>query len=203
MKSIAILCLSLLLIIVACNNDTKTRALEIAKAAKQKELVFNSINKAWIFIPRDLSPESQSIVNNWNEWRLFIYELNQKPNGTIGAFQRKTKILIQKSDLLTTTIPEIINKPQVRSRLMALITKLKALYTFINLDQIPERKVILFISDLNIEINAFQDQIEEIVQRRHIQKEEGEAEMLNSIKDIGSASSSAKPEETKEQTEIK
>jgi hypothetical protein len=35
------------------------------------------------------------------------------------------------------------------------------------------------ITDLNIELNAFQDQIEEIVRRSHIQKEEGEQEMLN------------------------
>ena len=64
---------------------------------------------------------------------------------------------------------------------MAIITKVKVLRTFINLDRIPEKKVVTLITDLNIELIAFQDQIEEIVRRSHIKKEEGEQEMLNSL----------------------
>jgi hypothetical protein len=203
MKSIALFFLSLFFLFVACKDDTKAHGIEIARALKQKELVFNTINKAWLFTPRNLLPESQTIENNWDQWRLFMVELNQKPKATIGAFQRKTKNLIQKVDILESTIPEKINKPQIRSRLMALTTKLKALHTFINLDRIPEKKVVLLISDLNIEINAFHDQIEEIVQRTHILKEEGEEEMLNSIKGIESQTAPAKPIEMPEQGEIK
>ena len=112
---------------------------------------------------------------------MFTAELYQKPKGTIGAFQRKTKSLVLKAEVLNNTIPEKINKPQIKSRLMAIITKVKALHTFINLDRIPEKKVVTLITDLNIEVNAFQDQIEEIVRRSHIQREEGEQEMLNSL----------------------
>jgi hypothetical protein len=182
MKQIAGVSLLFLLLCTACKNDDELRQIESAKALKAKELVFNAINKAWVFAPRNLSPESQSISNSWNDWRLFIDELNQKPKGTIGAFQRKTKSLVQKSETLNNSIPEKINKPQVRSRLMAMITKVKALNTFLNLDNVPEKKVVELVTDLNVEVNAIQDQIEEIVRRSNIQLEEGEAEMLNAIK---------------------
>jgi hypothetical protein len=181
MKPIASLILSLLILLSSCKDDDKTHELQITKALKEKELVFSTINKTWNFVPKNATPETQAITNNWSDWRLFTTELYQKPKGTIGAFQRKTKSLVLKVEALNNTIPEKINKPQIKSRLMAIITKVKALHTFINLDRIPEKKVVTLITDLNIEVNAFQDQIEEIVRRSHIQREEGEQEMLNSL----------------------
>ena len=181
MKPIASLILSLLILLSSCKDDDKTHELQITKALKEKELVFSTINKTWNFVPKNATPETQTITNNWSDWRLFTAELYQKPKGTIGAFQRKTKSLVLKAEALNNTVPEKINKPQIKSRLMAIITKVKALHTFINLDRIPEKKVVTLITDLNIEVNAFQDQIEEIVRRSHIQREEGEQEMLNSL----------------------
>lgn len=171
----------MVLMLFSCKDNSAENAVLIANNIKEKELKFQNISKAWNFAPRTLSPESQSIINNWNEWRLFNNELLQKPKTTIGAFQRKTKVLVQKSEVLITTIPPSISQPQIKARLMAMITKLKALHTFINLDRIPEKKVIPMIVDLNIEINVIQDQIEEIVRRSQIQKEEGEMEMLNTL----------------------
>jgi hypothetical protein len=181
MKYIVSLFLLIIVSFTGCKDDDNTHQMQITKALKEKELVFSTINKTWNFVPRTLTPEAQNITNDWSDWRLFTSELYQKPKGTIGAFQRKTKNLTQKVEVLNNTIPERINKPQIKSRLMAIITKVKALHTFINLDRIPEKKVVTLITDLNIEVIAFQDQIEEIVSRSHIQKEEGEQEMLNSL----------------------
>ena len=182
MKRIVTFIILMLFVFSACKNENSSQENNSKKALKQKQLIFENINKSWNFIPRTLSPESQIIATNWNEWRLFLAELSQKPKGTIGAFQRKSKSLVQKAEVLNTTIPEKINKPQIKSRLMAMITKIKVLHTFINLDAIPEKKVVTLISDLNVELGAFQDQIEEITKRNNIKLEEGEAEMLNSVK---------------------
>ncbi|WP_300565424.1 hypothetical protein [Flavobacterium sp.] len=201
MKSITSLCLLLFVLFSACKDDDKTHQLEITKALKERELVFNTLNKTWNFTPKRLSPESQAIENNWNEWRLFVSELDQKPKATIGAFQRKTKMLVQKATLLESTIPARIDKPQIKSRLSAMITKVKALHTFLNLDRIPEKKVVELITDLNIEVIAIQDQIDEIVRRSHIQKEEGEQEMLNSIGGGANMSETVKPVETPKEIE--
>ena len=199
MKYIHLVFVLLLILFSGCKEDNKKNNKQIYKARKEKELVFSTINKTWNFAPRTLSQEAQTITNNWNDWRLFTSELYQKPKGTIGAFQRKTKSLVQKVVILNNTIPEKINKPQIKSRLMAIVTKVKALHTFINLDRIPEKKVVTLITDLNSELIAFQDQIEEIVRRSHIQKEEGEQEMLNSLN--GSEPTNTLPEKELYDTE--
>ena len=199
MKYIHLVFVLLLVLFSGCKEDNKKNNKQIYKARKEKELVFSTINKTWNFAPRTLSQEAQTITNNWNDWRLFTSELYQKPKGTIGAFQRKTKSLVQKVAILNNTIPEKINKPQIKSRLMAIVTKVKALHTFINLDRIPEKKVVTLITDLNSELIAFQDQIEEIVRRSHIQKEEGEQEMLNSLS--GSEPTNTLPEKELDDTE--
>lgn len=178
MKSFLAVLSSLIFVVFSCKNDSEQHEIEITRAKKEKELVFNNINKAWNFNRRKLTPASQSIASNWNEWRLFTDELYQKPKGTIGAFKRKTTSLVSKTEVLQTTIPEKLNKRQTKSRLATLITKVKALHMFINLDRIPEKKVLQLVRDLNLEVNAFQDQIEETVRRSQIQLEEGEAEMI-------------------------
>lgn len=181
-KTIIQFCLLVFLIFTGCKDDSVVHQAEITRALKEKELVFANINKAWSFNQRALTPESQSIATNWNEWRLFTAELYQKPKSTIGAFKQKTKSLAQKAEVLNTSIPTKLQKPQIKSRLMAIVTKVKALNTFMAFDRIPEKKVLTLVADLNQEVNAFQDQIEEIVRRSHIQFEEGEQEMLNSIR---------------------
>jgi uncharacterized lipoprotein len=199
---IKLLLVSVFLVLVSCKDDNETqRQIEIVKFNKEKELVFASLNKNWNFQQQSLTPESQNIATDWNEWRLFTNELSQKPKGTIGAFQRKSKALVQKAEVLLKTIPEKINKPQFRSRLMAIVTKVKALNTFINLDQIPQKRVLTLVADLNIEVKAFQDQIEEVVRRSHIQLEEGEGEMIQQIG--GKTPEPEKPKETLPQQEIK
>jgi hypothetical protein len=199
---IKLLLVSVFLVLVSCKDDNETqRQIEIVKFNKEKELVFASLNKNWNFQQQSLTPESQNIATDWNEWRLFTNELSQKPKGTIGAFQRKSKALVQKAEVLLNTIPEKINKPQFRSRLMAIVTKVKALNTFINLDQIPQKRVLTLVADLNIEVKAFQDQIEEVVRRSHIQLEEGEGEMIQQIG--GKTPEPEKPKETLPQQEIK
>jgi len=191
--------LILLFLFSACKEDTRVREMEILKAKKEKELVFNAIDKAWNFPVRNLTPESQIIATSWNEWRLFNNELQQKPASSINAFKVKTKSLVQKADVLEGTIPTRLNKPKFKSRLAALITKLKALNMFLNIDRIPEKRVVTMVTDLNLEVNAINDQIEEIVRRSHIPLEDGEAVM---IKNIGGQTSESTPVTPKELPEI-
>lgn len=208
MKLILSFCVLVLVLFTSCKDENENHEIEITRALKERELVFSNINKTWAFTPRTLTPESQNIATNWNEWRLFTAELYQKPKGTIGAFKQKTRSLAQKTEVLQSTIPEKLNKPQIKSRLSALITKIKALQSFMNFDRIPQQKVLDLITDLNLEVNAFQDQIEEIVRRGNIQLEEGEQEMLGRIKGKSeiikdSIQNNTPPEEVIQYQEIK
>jgi hypothetical protein len=64
---------------------------------------------------------------------------------------------------------------------MTLITKVRSLDLFINLNQIQEQKVIKLIPEINEELASLQSQMDEIVRKSQIRLEEGEAEMLRSL----------------------
>ena len=163
---------------LSCQDNSKERLADQQKEAQKKEIIFENINKGWVFTNPQLSPVAQSKINNWMEWRAFVTEINQKPKSSIGAFQKKASILSKKVVELNNNIPIEFNKPQIKSRITVLTTKIKALDLFIHLQQIPDKKVIQFINDSNIEITSLTLQFEEIVSRSQIQREEGEPDFI-------------------------
>ncbi len=170
----------------SCKDDSITEKAAQQKATHKNEVIFDNISKAWIFIIPTLNSSTQSRVNNWIEWRAFLTEINQKPKSSIGAFQNKASALSKKCADLNNNIPKIFDKPQVKSRILVLITKIKAMDLFIHLNQIPDKKVIQFINDINIEISSLQKQLEEIITRSEIPKEAGEPDLIK-MKDTARA----------------
>lgn len=172
------LLLVLLIVCFSCQNDNKERLVEQKKEAKKKETIFNNINNGWIFNILPVDPTTQSKINKWTEWRNFLSEINQKPKSSISAFQKKASVLSKKAVELNNNIPKEFNKPQVRSRIMVVITKIKSVDLFIHLNQIPDTKIIKLVGDLNMEIQYLQLQMEEIVRRSQIPIEEGEEDIV-------------------------
>ena len=183
-KFICFLLLSITLF--SCKDDTAERLVEQKKEAQKKEVIFDKINKGWVFITPNLETTTQNKVNNWIEWRAFLTEINQKPKSTIGAFQKKAKALSKKVTELNNNIPSEFNKPQIKSRITVLTTKIKAMDLFIHLNQIPAPKVLQFINDINTEITSLQMQMEEITRRNQIPREEGEPDLIR-MKDTARA----------------
>lgn len=181
MKIYSYIMLVLFCFLVSCKDDEAARLEANAKDTKKNEQIFASIDKAWSFNPPPMNPTVGNIIQNWSEWRLFMTELQQKPKSSIGAFQKKAKTLSQKAMDLNNHIPATFDKPEIKSRIMTLITKVRSLDLFINLNQIQEQKVIKIIPEINEEIASLQSQMEEIVRKSQIRLEEGEAEMLRSI----------------------
>lgn len=139
------------------------------------------------------TPKVAERISGWNEWQQFMNEIKQKPTGTIGAYRQKTKTLVNKVDALRNNLPGFFDKPQVRSRLGVLITKIKSLYTFISIEVIPDKKVIELIAEINHEIAAVQNQLDEVVRKSEIQKEEGEEQMLRALDTVRMANPDAIP----------
>ncbi|WP_395063313.1 hypothetical protein [Flavobacterium sp.] len=166
--------LVLIVFVVSCKDNTEELKLEQVKEAKKKEVVFDNINKGWIFNIAPVEPTTQSRINGWMEWRNFLTEINQKPKSSIGAFQKKAATLSKKVMDLTTTIPPEFNKPQVKARIAVVTTKVKSMDLFIHLNQIPDVKVVKLVGEINMEIEYLQLQLEEIVKRSQIPKEDGE-----------------------------
>lgn len=186
-------------LLLSCSDDEKRQA-ENARDLKKKEAVFNNINKAWNFNTGPVNETSATLFKSWNEWRILLNEMAQKPQRTIGAFRTKAKTLSLKSKDLGNTIPGTFSRPEIKSRVAVLQTKINALNLYINLNDIPDQKVIALIADINTEINALQLQMGEIVRRSQIPKEDGEADMLRMLDTARAIPNNPKPEPTPELT---
>ena len=175
-----------LLFLISCQNDTETQLKEQKKEAKKAEAIFRNIENGWEFVIEPMEPIAQSKINQWQEWRSFVNEIQQKPKSSIGAFQKKAEVLSSQATSLNNNIPAQFNKPPIKSRITALSTRVKALDLYIHLTQIPDKKVIENIGEINQEINSIQLQIEEMVRRSQIPIETGESDIIR-MKDTARA----------------
>jgi hypothetical protein len=169
---------SLVFLFLSCKNDNEKRIAENKKEMQKREVIFKNIEKGWVFYDTPVTEASEKSIASWNEWRIFLAELAQKPKKSIGAFQQKSKALSKKVMALDDNIPYEYNKPQIKSRLSTLITKVRLLDLFIHLDNIPDKKVILLVSEINLELVSLQRQMDKIVEKSRIPLEEGESDLL-------------------------
>lgn len=183
MKKILFPILLAVILAVSCKDDSDARLQDIARNDKRNEQIFSKIDKAWDFDAPATSPNVKNIIANWAEWRLFMTELEQKPKSTIGAFKQKAKTLSRKVADLNNNIPAQFDKSEIRSRIMTLSTKVKSLDLYINLDKIPEDKVLKLIPEVKTELASLEAHMEKIVTKSQIRLEEGEAEMIRALSD--------------------
>ena len=170
--------LLLVTFLFSCQQDDAKRKAEQLKDIKKKEAVFYAINEALCFDMPEMTDKARVITNKWAELRLFVTELDQKPTSSIGAFQKKAKILSKKVAELNNNIPAEFNTTPVRSRIAILNTKINSLNLYINLRDIPVKKVEKILAEINVELYWFYEQMEEIIIRSEIPAEEGEPDFM-------------------------
>jgi len=173
--------LFLIFVLNSCQNENEKRLAENLKVAKKNEKIFNNINKAWVFIDEPINEASEKNVSSWNEWRDFLKELGEKPRKTIGAFQKKSTAISKRAIALNNNIPAEFNQPQIKSRISILITKVKMMDLFIHLSTVPDEKVTFLIGEINKELVSLERQMDKIVEKNKIPKEEGEADFLRML----------------------
>lgn len=193
MKYKIALFLLLIFVLQSCQNENEKRLAENAKEAKKNEKIFNNINKAWIFIDEPINEVSEQNVKGWTEWRDFLKEIGDKPRKTIGAFQKKSTAISKKAIALNNNIPSQFNQPQIKARIAILITKVKMMDLFIHLNQIPDDKVAFLIGEINKELVSLERQMDKIVEKAKIPKEEGEADFLKMLDTTRAIPNSAPP----------
>ena len=162
----------------SCQQDDAKRKAEQLKDIKKKEAVFYAINEAWFFDIPEMTEKARVITNNWAELRLFVTELDQKPTSSINAFQKKAKILSKKVAEVNNNIPAEFNSTPVRSRIAILNTKINSLNLYINLRDIPVKKVEKILAEINVELYWFYEQMEEIIIKSEIPAEDGEPDFM-------------------------
>lgn len=168
-------------VLFSCQDQDEKRRAENAKEAKKKEAIFNNINKGWTFIDEPINEISESQLNSWTEWRDFMKEIGDKPRRTIGAFQKKSVAISKKAMALNNTIPTIFDQPAFKSRISILITKIRMLDLFIHLNKIPDDKVVFLVQEINKELISLERQMDKIVERAKVPKEEGEEDFLRML----------------------
>lgn len=181
MKYRIALFLLLIFVLQSCQNENEKRLAENAKEAKKKEKIFNNINKGWTFIDEPINEVSEENIKNWAEWRDFLKEIGDKPRKTIGAFQKKSAAISKKAMALNNNIPAQFNQPQIKSRISILITKIKMLDLFIHLNTIPDDKVVFLVQEINKELISLERQMDKIVEKAKIPKEQGEEDFLRML----------------------
>lgn len=177
----------LMVLLASCKEDDQKRIAENAKDAKKKELIFENIKKGWVFYDEPINESTEESIKTWNELRLFMKELALKPKKTISAYQQKATAISKKAMALNTNIPELYNKPQVKSRISVLITKVRLFDMFIHLDDIPDKKVTQLVGEINKELATLQRQIDILSEKSKIPVEEGEDEMRRMLLDSARA----------------
>jgi hypothetical protein len=165
----------------SCQNEDEKRRAENEKEAKKKEVIFDNINKGWVFIDEPINEISEQKASSWNEWRDFLKEIGDKPRKTIGAFQKKSTAISKKTMALNENIPSEFNVPAIKSRISILITKVKMMDLFIHLNQIPSEKVTFLIGEINKELVSLERQMDNIIVKSKIPKEQGEEDFLKML----------------------
>ena len=177
--SLVFIC-TLFFLLTSCKEDNQQRNQENKIAAQKMEVIYKNISKSWEFYATPINTTSEQSVASWTEFRQFLEELGQKPKKTIGAFQKKAAELSKKV-LLLNNIPFQFQKPQIKSRIGTLTTKVRLLDLFIHLDAIPDKKVVILINEINAELVSLQRQMDKITEKSKIPVEEGESEMLRML----------------------
>jgi len=173
--------LLLMILLSSCQEDPKVRALEQKKEMQKREVIFTNINKGWNFTSQPINETSRELTTNWNEWRVFLNELGQKPKSSIGAFQQKAKTLSKRAAELNNNIPIKYNLPEIKSRISVINTKINAINLYIHLNQIPDKKIVQLVQEINGEVASMQWQFDEIKRKSEIKMEEGESDMIRML----------------------
>lgn len=188
MKNKLLYIFSLLIVLVSCNQENNQKRLaENAKDAKKKKVIFENIQKGWDFYDEPINEATEESIKTWTELRVFMQELAQKPRKTIGAFQQKSDAISKKAMVLNMNIPVLFDKPQIKSRISVLITKVRLLDMYIHLDNIPDKKVVQLVGEINKELATLQRQMDILTEKSKIPVEEGEEEMRRMLLDSARA----------------
>lgn len=175
----------LFLFMMSCKEYTTHQEQEVIH--QQEEAVFSDLSKIWQFNFAQTDTKVTTVLDNWDNWQQLKTELKQKPQTSILAFQQKSAVLTTKSDSLYLTVPEDFNNPQVRSRLIALDTKIQSLDTYIHLNEIPTKKIKTIIDGINQELDAVYNQMSETIIKNEIPLEIGEEIMIQVLDTVRNA----------------
>lgn len=177
-----ILLLSLFTAFFSCQDDSAQRAAEIKEITQKNNNAFAEIKSKWAFSIPQPTPNAAGPMANWQEWKLYVKELQEKPKPNLQAYRAKSKLMVTRAEGLLNNMPPLYDNPAARTRISVLITKVRLIYTFLSADNnIPAARISGLIKDINRESAMLLLQFDELVRHSQIQKEQGEEEMIRAL----------------------
>lgn len=184
-----------LVLFSSCQENEKSAEEQEMALTKQRDSIFKTIDDQWIIQVPKLNKNVENNLYNWQEWNNFENEYRVKPVTSLRAFQAKSRTLSKLASEMQNNIPEVYNKPDVRSRIFLLNTNLNSLEMLLELDLIPAKEVKELFVKINKNYQSLANQFDEILIRKAIPMEMGEREMIQSLDTIKRATLNAIPKE--------
>lgn len=184
-----------LVLFSSCDKNEKSTEEQQMIIEKKRDSIFKTIDDQWVIQIPKINQNVQNHLVNWKEWNDFEKEYRIKPVTSLSAFHKKAQRLSKLAAEMQNNIPEIYNKPDVKSRIFLLNTNLNSLEMLLELDLIPAKEVKELFSKINKNYQSLANQFDEILIRKAIPVEVGEQEMIQSLDTIKRATLDAIPKE--------
>lgn len=180
MKKIAFL-FCCLLFFASCEDRDAQRKVATQKDILRQDAFFKELNKSWNFTVVTPDPLAQQSLINWQQWNLFIAELNAKPVSSISAFRKKAAKLTTKAVALQNTIPLKFATPEIKSRIAAVVSGIQMLDMYLSVQQPPIDRIKPLFAEINSSMYGLNTQFTEIAKRELVPMEKGESELLRML----------------------
>jgi hypothetical protein len=187
-----ILLFGLFALLFSCQEDSAQHAANLKEITKKNNDAFKAISAKWAFTIPQPTPGAATQMANWQEWNLYVKELQEKPKPSLQAYREKSKLMVTRTEGLLNNMPPLYNNPAVRTRISVLITKVRLIYMLLGADNnIPSDRIITLITDINRESAQLLLQFDELVRRSQIRTEQGEEEMIRALDTVRMANPDA------------
>ena len=184
-----------LVLFSSCEENEKSAEEQQMLIAQKRDSIFKTIDDQWVIQIPKINQNVQSNLVNWKEWNDVEKEYRIKPVTSLSAFHKKAQRLSKLAAEMQNNIPEVYNKPDVKSRIFLLNTNLNSLEMLLELDLIPAKEVKELFGKINKNYQSLANQFDEILIRKAIPMEVGEQEMIQSLDTIKRATLNAIPKE--------
>lgn len=154
---------------------------------ERQDSLFNNVDRKWIFETPTTPEIVQSKIRDWEDWHNLQDEISSKPLSTLSAFRQEAETLALLSERLSATVPDEFNSVAIQSRIALLNTNIQNLDMYMQLDQIPDKKISDILTNINKSMQSIINQMEEILIKKSIPREEGEENLFQHIDTVRKA----------------
>lgn len=153
------------------------------------------LDAEWKFKAPEYSDDVFYALNNWEEWRMMINNLEKKPAKSISAYQKKVSDLLNQIESLPETLPEGFQNQAILSRINLLKTHAQTLDMLLELNPIPYKETLPYFNLIQKDIRSIANQFQEVITKKNIPIESGEEQVRISVDTVRRAQINAIPTE--------